>query len=192
MKVSSQKVTTVKLTPKAQPLKDKQTATKDGAMTTELIDGVKIREARTVIDYRGELTEMWNDDWAFDEGGVPYVYHVRCAPGSIRAWVVHLHQVDRFYYPSGRVQVVLYDARDGSPTQGKVNEFYFGEARRALLRIPTGVYHGVRNVGTDDAWFVNMPSTPYRHEDPDKYRLPLDTPDIPFRFKALGEARLDA
>jgi hypothetical protein len=45
-------------------------------------------------------------------------------------------------------------------------------------------------VGTDDAWFVNMPSTPYRHDDPDKYRLPLDTPDIPFHFKALGEARL--
>lgn len=55
---------------------------------------------------------------------------------------------------------------------------------------PPGVYHGVRNVGKDDAWFVNMPSTPYRHEDPDKYRLPLDSPDIPFRFKALGEARL--
>lgn len=180
----------VKLIPKAQSLKDRQTTTQDGEVITELIDGVKTRKARTVIDYRGELIEMWNADWAFDEEDVPYVYHVVTAPGSVRAWVVHLNQVDRLYYPSGRIQVVLYDARDGSPTQGKINEFYFGEARRALLRIPPGVYHGVRNVGNEDAWFINMPSMPYRHDDPDKYRLPLDSPEIPFRFQALGEAKL--
>ncbi len=173
-----------------QPRRDKATVTGHGKPIVELVDGVKIGELSTVADYRGELTEMWNPDWNFDQGGVPYVYHVSCGPGSIRAWVVHLKQTDRLYYPSGRFQVVLYDARENSPTRGRVNELYFGAAKRALLLIPPGVYHGVRNAGSEEAWFVNMPSTPYCHDDPDKYRLPLDSPEIPFKFQSLEQARL--
>ena len=40
----------------------------------------------------------------------------------------------------------------------------------------------VQNVGDVDALFVNLPTRPYRHENPDKYRLPLDTDRIPFRL----------
>jgi len=29
---------------------------------------------------------------------------------------------------------------------------------------------------------VNLPSRPYLHEDPDKYRLPHDTDEIPYRL----------
>ena len=30
--------------------------------------------------------------------------------------------------------------------------------------------------------FVNLPSQPYRHDDPDKYRLPLENDVIPYRL----------
>ena len=49
----------------------------------------------------------------------------------------------------------------------------FSEKNRALLVIPRGVYHAVQNIGITDAIFVNMPTRPYDHEDPDKFRLPL-------------------
>ena len=32
------------------------------------------------------------------------------------------------------------------------------------------------------ATVVNFPTRPYLHEKPDKYRLPIDTPLIPFKF----------
>jgi dTDP-4-dehydrorhamnose 3,5-epimerase len=50
----------------------------------------------------------------------------------------------------------------------------------ALLRIPAGVYHFVRNIGDDEIVFVNLPSRPYDHEDPDKFRLPFDNSLIPY------------
>jgi dTDP-4-dehydrorhamnose 3,5-epimerase len=35
--------------------------------------------------------------------------------------------------------------------------------------------------------FINLPTAPYKHADPDKYRLPLDTDEIPYQFeKGLG------
>ena len=58
----------------------------------------------------------------------------------------------------------------------------FSEKNRALLVIPRGVYHAVRNIGVTDAIFVNMPTRPYEHGDPDKFRLPLKNSLIPFSF----------
>jgi dTDP-4-dehydrorhamnose 3,5-epimerase len=40
----------------------------------------------------------------------------------------------------------------------------------------------VHNMGETEAMFINMPSHPYKHDDPDKYRIPLDSPEIPYSF----------
>jgi dTDP-4-dehydrorhamnose 3,5-epimerase len=57
-----------------------------------------------------------------------------------------------------------------------------GAANRGLLTIPAGVVHAVVNVGTDEVRFVNMPTRPYDHERPDKFRPPPDTSEIPYRL----------
>jgi dTDP-4-dehydrorhamnose 3,5-epimerase len=80
------------------------------------------------------------------------------------------------------LRIVLYDARSDSPTRGCVNVFHLGSHDRALLSIPAGVWHAVQNVGPHEAAFVNLPSRPYEHDDPDKYRLPLDNDVIPYRL----------
>jgi dTDP-4-dehydrorhamnose 3,5-epimerase len=56
-----------------------------------------------------------------------------------------------------------------------------------LVIIPHGVFHAVQNVGNSDALFFNLPTRPYNHAAPDKYRLPLDPDQIPYRFdSSLG------
>ena len=59
----------------------------------------------------------------------------------------------------------------------------------ALRRIaPVGCFelrkciHAVQNIGHEEAIFINMPSRAYDHADPDKYRLPVKNPLIPFAF----------
>jgi len=61
-----------------------------------------------------------------------------------------------------------------------VNVFFLGSHDRALLRIPPGIYHGVKNVRSSDAVFVNLPTKPYEHERPDKYRVELDSAAVPY------------
>jgi dTDP-4-dehydrorhamnose 3,5-epimerase len=63
-----------------------------------------------------------------------------------------------------------------------INELFFDAHNRGLLHIPRKVWHAIKNIGESDALFVNMPTAPYNHADPDKYRLPPDTDAIPYRF----------
>ena len=72
-------------------------------------------------------------------------------------------------------------ARTRRPT-GLVSKVVISEHRRCLVNVPVGVWHANRNIGSRDAVIVNFPTTPYDHAAPDKERLPLDTPLIPYSF----------
>jgi len=165
------------------PRKDVQTVTPEGKSVKSLIDGVRIRPATTIPDDRGTLCEVISLDWKFDDAPLVYVYQVTIRPQRVKGWVVHRHQDDRLFFSQGTVRLVLYDDRPESPTYKKLNELFFGELNRALVRIPLGVYHAVQNVGTTDAMFINSPTKPYNHADPDKYRLPVNNELIPYRFE---------
>lgn len=48
---------------------------------------------------------------------------------------------------------------------------------------------GLQNLGSQDALVLNMPTHPYNYEDPDHYRLPYDTPEIPYSWEGGGFVR---
>jgi dTDP-4-dehydrorhamnose 3,5-epimerase len=52
--------------------------------------------------------------------------------------------------------------------------------------IPIGVWHGLQNLGTSDALVLNLPSQAYNYKDPDHWRLPYDTDEIPYRWASRG------
>ena len=164
------------------PTPDEQTVTAAGERVGASIEGVRVRAAITHSDERGSLTEMYDPAWGFSDEPLVYVYETRIHPGQKKGWVVHFEQDDRLFFSMGAAKVALYDARAGSPTHGVVQEVFLGSANRGLLRIPAGVVHAVVNVGPDELRFVNMPTRPYRHERPDKARLPHDTSAIPYEL----------
>ena len=162
--------------------KDRASVTPEGERLQELIDGVQLRRPPTQADHRGTITEVYDLRWGFTEDPLVYVYHVTIHVGQLKGWVVHREQNDRLFAYAGVLKIVLYDARADSATYGRVNVFHLGGHDRALVSIPAGVYHAVCNVGDEEGAFVNLPSRPYEHDDPDKYRLPLDNDVIPYRL----------
>ncbi len=165
------------------PIKDRQTVTPEGVRIVPRIAGVVLRQAVTHVDDRGELCEVYNPAWGLHEAPLVYVYQSMVRPHKVKGWIVHHLQDDRLFVSLGTLRIVLYDAREGSPTKGSVNEIFLGERNRGMVVIPRGVYHAVQNVGETDAYFINVPTRAYDHANPDKYRLPLDTDLIPFRFE---------
>lgn len=166
-----------------QAKRDVQTVTPDGMSVKQTIEGVNVRYAVTQVDERGTLIEVYHPAWSFHPAPLVYVYNFTIRPGAVRGWVVHREQDDRIMLLTGTVKIVLYDSRPDSPTCGMVNEVFFSEHNRGLIVFPIGVCHAIQNVGLTDAMLLNMPTRPYRHENPDKYRLPLDTDLIPYLFK---------
>ncbi len=145
----------------------------------QLIAGVEVKKLVTNADERGALTEILrNDDPIFEQFGQCYVSV--SYPGVIRAWHYHKKQTDYFCCVKGMIKIPLYDAREESPTRGEINEFFIGEQNMAVVKIPIGVYHGYKVISSEPAYLLNFPTKPYRREDPDEYRLPYDTAEIPY------------
>lgn len=146
---------------------------------SRLIDGVRIKKLRLIPDERGYLMEMLrSDDEIFSKFG--QVYLSVGYPGVVKGWHYHKVQTDFFTIVKGMMKVVLYDAREGSPTKGEVNEFFMGELNPLLITIPPGVLHGMKAIGAEPGLLVNCPTEPYRYGDPDEYRVDPHSEDIPY------------
>jgi len=144
-----------------------------------MIQGVEIKQLARHADERGFLMELLrSDDSIFTSFGQCYVS--MNYPGVIRAWHWHKKQDDFFVVVKGMIKVGLYDLREGSPTQGETAELYLGDNNSIMVKIPIGVVHGYKTVGTEPSLLINFPSELYNPQEPDEYRLPWDTDQIPF------------
>ena len=92
-------------------------------------------------------------------------------------------QTDHFICVAGMAKVVLYDGREDSPTQEEVNEFFMGYLNPILLKIPPGVMHGFKGISKEMALIVNAPTELYNYNDPDEYRVPPQTDEIPYDWE---------
>ena len=81
-----------------------------------------------------------------------------------------------------KVKLVLYDSRENSPTRGEVQEFFIGVHNPTLVVVPPLIYHGFKCVGETEALVLNCPTEPYNREQPDEFRLPPDSPDVPYNW----------
>jgi len=146
-----------------------------------MIDGVKLKNLRVIPDERGRLMEILRcDDDLFEKFG--QVYMTTSYPGVIKAWHYHEKQDENMVVVKGMMKVALYDGRKGSSTYGEINEFFVGEHNPILVHIPRGVYHGWKNIGTEEAIVINTVTEPYDYANPDEHRAPFDDPAIPYNW----------
>jgi dTDP-4-dehydrorhamnose 3,5-epimerase len=143
------------------------------------IKGVRIKTLRVIPDERGWLMEIIRcDDDFFEKFG--QVYLTTAYPGVVKAWHYHKKQTDNFTCIHGMMKVALYDARKESPTYQELMEIFVGEKNPVLISVPPGVYHGFKGIGKDIAYFLSIPTLPYNYKDPDEYRIPPESPEIPY------------
>lgn len=161
--------------------KDPHHISREWELLGDHIDGVALREVRHVITRNGQTTEVHRRDWELC-ADVAHVVHVMLRAGTLSAWHKHDQQTDHVFCVGGMLKIALYDDREASPTRGKVDVFHVSAARPTLLVIPPGVWHGIQNVWHEPSSFVNYFDREYRYEDPDEWRLPPDTDEIPYSF----------
>ena len=145
-----------------------------------LIDGVKIKNLRTIPDERGWLMEILraDDPDLFTKFGQVYVSATY--PGVVKAWHYHKVQTDHIVAIQGMIKLVLYDAREDSSTQGEINEFFIGAHNPLLVQVPNGIYHGWKCISQEEAVIINIPTEVYAYSAPDEYRLPPHGKEIPY------------
>ena len=145
------------------------------------IDGVEVVELQRHTDDGGSMTELARlaaGAFATLPGfSVEQINYSEIAPGAIKAFHLHMRQTDVWYVPPGdRLLCVLIDVRAGSRTEGLQSRIMLGDGYSRLIRIPPGVAHGSRNLGTTTGhiiYFTNLHFTTDRAAC-DEGRLPWD------------------
>jgi dTDP-4-dehydrorhamnose 3,5-epimerase len=163
--------------------RDRQSVTPDWrAVVPPTIAGVMLKEVAPVPTLDGYVSELLRAEWLGENTTVGQVFQRVLAPGAVSAWHAHAVTTDRFFCVLGQLLIVLYDGRADSPTVEQVSKHLVGPVRPALLIIPPGVWHGIRNVSSDTAVLINMVDIAYDYAEPDHWRLPPDSPSIPHRW----------
>ncbi len=166
----------------AAAVRDVATVTPNGDRLQRLTDGVSFRPVPTHVDVRGSLVEMSDPRWRWHPDPFDFSYCVTIRPGVAKGWNLHKEHEDRYFVLQGEMDLLLYDPRPESSTYGTVCRIALSEHNRGLINVPKEVWHADHNIGAKDVVIINFPTTGYDHANPDKYRLPLDTPLIPHAF----------
>jgi dTDP-4-dehydrorhamnose 3,5-epimerase len=166
--------------------KDVATVSQSGEPLGCLTEGVKTKPIPTHIDERGTVAELFDPRWDWHPDPFAFAYMFTVRPGTVKGWGLHKHHEDRYVLLQGEMALVLFDPRPESSTYGQVCKIMLSENDRRLVSIPKFVWHADHNFGSEHAVVINFPTSPYDHSDPDKYRLPITTPLIPYSF---GDAR---
>ena len=143
-----------------------------------MIEGVRIQPLRQIPDERGKVMHMLRaSDPHF--AGFGEIYFSVVFPGAIKGWHLHKRMVLNYAVPSGRIKMVLYDARAGSATHGELQEVFLGEDAYALLQVPPGVWNGFKGIGVTPALVANCASIEH---DPDEIERmdPIQNDVIPY------------
>jgi dTDP-4-dehydrorhamnose 3,5-epimerase len=165
--------------------KDTQTVEPGGRLRLALPQGAQVHEMPNIVTRNGITTEVYRPDWGLRPEEVRHIIHVRLNAFAITAWHRHTLQTDRIFVTDGSLRFAMYDAREDSPTRGLVSELRLSRMRPTLVTVPPGVWHGLQNMGGGEAGFINYFDHAYRYDDPDEWRLPADTPNIPYTFPKL-------
>jgi dTDP-4-dehydrorhamnose 3,5-epimerase len=150
-----------------------------------VIDGVLVRPLVWHSDQRGSLAELVRADDP-EMMVVPFgqVYVTTLYPGVVKGWHLHEQQWDRMVCLRGRVLLGLVDGRAASPTHGAQMRIVLGDRNFVAVRIPAGVWHGLKNIAEEEAMVVNVVSTPYDRAEPDEVRAPPHG-ELPFDWSRL-------
>ncbi len=147
-----------------------------------MISGVITKDIVEHHDDRGyfsELVKMGEPTFK----GIAQTSFSQTHPGVIKAFHWHKKTTEMWCPLFGSAQIVLYDLREGSPTQGETNVFYGGGRARKIIVIPPGVAHGYRVLGSEPLGMLYHASIPYDPSAPDEFRIPFDHPQINFDWK---------
>ena len=147
----------------------------------KLLPGVKVYDLKKNVDERGFFAEILRQDWKdlLLEDTIVQANLSSSFPGMIRAWHKHNRgQVDYFVVLRGSMKICAYDDKQGSATEGQLDEIVTSEEKLQIVRIPGHYWHGTKTLGDKTSLTVYCVNRLYDTKNPDEDRRPWNDPAI--------------
>ena len=149
-----------------------------------MIEGIKIKNLKVNSDSRGSFIEILRDD----EGLLRMISQIstsKTLPGVIKAFHWHKNQDDIFYILDGKINLVLYDPREDSPTRNETQNFVLDKDSKQVILIPRRVLHGYRVLGTSPAEVLYIMNNTYNPHNPDEQRVDFNDSKINYDWDLI-------
>lgn len=115
---------------------------------------------RRIPDERGTILHMLRATEphfrAFGE-----IYFTTINRGVVKGWHRHRDMTLNYACVHGRIKLVLFDGREGSPTRGSLMEVFMGTDAHLLAVIPPGVTNGMKGLSDPFALVANCATHPH-------------------------------
>ena len=146
------------------------------------IQGLLITDLRQISDDRGAILHVLRaDESKFTSFGECYLSEV--LTGQVKAWKRHRLQTQELAVPVGRIQMVVFDDREGCETRGQVQVLEMGRPDAYYrLRIPPDLWYGFQCISDEPALLVNCADIP--HDPAEAEQRPMNDPGIPYKWIA--------
>lgn len=148
-------------------------------MKNKSVEGATAKALKVFSDERGRFMEILRSDEAIFEG-FGQASLTTAHRGVVKAWHRHEKQVKHFCCVRGKIKLVLFDGRAGSPTRGAIEEFFLGTAEPRVVRVPAQVWYGFQGNDASESLVVTFSTQPHDHDRPDEERLSPGDPSIPY------------
>jgi dTDP-4-dehydrorhamnose 3,5-epimerase len=144
------------------------------------IDGVVIEPLKEIVDDRGAVLHMLRcDSPLFTKFGE--IYFSLILPGVVKAWKRHQRMTQRLAVPVGMIRLVLYDDRNSSPGQGRLEEYILGRPNHyCLLQIPPMIWYGFQGLESVPSLVANCADLP--HSPDEVENLPITSYTFPYNW----------
>jgi dTDP-4-dehydrorhamnose 3,5-epimerase len=143
----------------------------------EPIEGVRVVPLSRIPDERGTIHHMLRrTDPHFIEFGE--IYFSTIYRDVIKGWHRHRRMTLNYACVVGRIKLVIYDDRPGSPTRHGLMEVFLGPDNYALAVIPPELWNGYKGMSDPFALVANCATHP--HDPSLSVRLDPFSSDIPY------------
>ncbi|MEA2590333.1 MAG: dTDP-4-dehydrorhamnose 3,5-epimerase [Actinomycetota bacterium] len=150
----------------------------------QAIEGVNVVPLRRIPDERGTVMHMLKrTDPHFIEFGE--IYFSTIYPGVVKGWHLHHRMALNYACVYGRIKMVLYDDREGSPTRGHLMELFLGPDDYSLVQVPTEVWNGFKGMGNEISVVANCATIP--HDPTQSERMDPNDDRIPYNWEVRNE-----
>lgn len=149
-----------------------------------MIDGVIITPLKQIFDERGKVMHMMREDSpVYSRFGE--VYFSCTHPGAIKAWHLHKRMTLNYAVIYGMIKFVLYDDREGSNTQGVVQELFLSPENYCLVTVPPLIWNGFKGIGDKSAIVANCSTLP--HDPLEIERKHPTENEIPYKWDIVQQ-----
>ena len=142
-----------------------------------LPEGMKVIPLRRIPDERGTVMHMLR---ATDPHFIRFgeIYFSTVYRDVVKGWHRHREMTLNYACVFGRIKLVLYDEREGSPSRGELQELFLGPDNHALVIVPPEVWNGFK--GLNDPFAIVANCCTHAHDPSRSTRLDPFQNHIPY------------